>query len=275
MAVILDPITGITFNDLTIQSSAAPPVVRQTVLSGPVDTNGLAAFGGSTGSATVTATATLKASAASGGDLNYTGSIVNPSWTGLSTNGTMYVYLDITVGGVVTAVSTALQPIYQWGGTPSIVNGQHTFNIQEMKMYTGNGTTAPQVFRVFVGEVTVAGGVVSAITWYALMARSARYFASPVASTNYYITHNIGVQPAFINVRAGFIEAAGGNYWESPPNGYTSGADSAVAWGGLAVAYSSRNSTFVQTATSMAVYGPVPLTFANCSFLVVRHQRAW
>ena len=178
------------------QTSSSPPV-RQTVLSGPVDSSGFAAFGGSTGSTTVTASGTLKATAAAGGDENYTGSIVNPSWTGLSTNGTMYLYLDITSGGVVTTGSTTLAPTYQWGGTYSTTNLQNTFNIQEMTMKVGNGSTAAQVYRVFVGEVTVAGGVVTVITWYALMGRylSAWTATLPANNTTTSANHNLGVIP--------------------------------------------------------------------------------
>ena len=162
--ILLNPLPA------AVTSNSSVPV-RQTVLSGPVDSSGFSAFGGSTGSTTVTASGTLKATAAAGGDANYTGSIVNPSWTGLSTNGTMFLYLDITSGGVVTTGSTTLEPTYQWGGTYSTTNLQNTFNIQEMTMKAGNGSTASQVYRVFVGEVTVAGGVTTAITWYALMGR--------------------------------------------------------------------------------------------------------
>ena len=177
----------------------APPV-RQTVLSGPVDSSGLPNFGGATGSTTVTATGTLKATAAAGGDANYTGSIVDPSWTGLSTNGTMYLYLDITSAGVVTTGSTALAPNYQWGGAYSTTNGQHTFNIQEMTMKAGNGSAASQVTRVFVGEVTVSGGVVTAITWYALMGRYAGTSSSVPSNAVVSKTHNLGVVPQKFNI---------------------------------------------------------------------------
>lgn len=180
---------------VVVATQQPSPPVRQTVLSGPVDSNGLPNFGGSTGSTAVTASGTLKATAAAGGDTNYTGSITNPSWTGLSTNGTMYLYLDITSAGVVTTGSTTLAPNYQWGGTYSTTNNQNTFNIQEMTMKAGNGSTASQVYRVFVGEVTVSGGVVTAITWYAIMGRyhSGRFSVS--SSTTYSKAHNLGVQP--------------------------------------------------------------------------------
>lgn len=147
-----------------------PPPVRQTVLSGPVDTNGQSAFGGSTGSTTVTATGTLVMTAANG-NTNRTGTKVNPSWTGLSTNGTMYMYVNVNADGTLTEGVGTQAPIYQWGGTPATTSGLFTFNIQQMTGYIGNGSTAPAGYRVYVGEVTVAGAVVTAIVWYALMGR--------------------------------------------------------------------------------------------------------
>lgn len=174
--------------------------VRQTVLSGPVDSDGLPAFGGSTGSTTVTASGTLIVTAANGwnasGALDRVGSITNPSWTGLSINGAMYLYLDIAANGACTPGSTTLAPIYQWGGVYSTTSGQNTYNIQEAVMQVGNGSTASQVYRVFVGEVTVSGGVVTAITWYALMGRYVSPDTSvPAANTPVNFSHNIGVTP--------------------------------------------------------------------------------
>lgn len=181
------------YADAAVAGVMLNPTVPQTVLSGPVDSSGYSAFGGSTGSTTVTASGTLKATAAAGSGVNYTGSITNPSWTGLSTNGTMYLYLSITSAGVVTTGSTALKPAYQWGGTYSTTNNQHTFNIQEMTMKVGDGAAANQVYRVFVGQVTVAGGVTTAITWYALMGqyKSADVACTATATTTTF-THNVG-----------------------------------------------------------------------------------
>ncbi len=186
--ILLNPASGVT----EPVASTSPPV-RQTVLSGPVDSSGYAAFGGSTGSTTVTASGTLKSTCFAGGDANRTGSIVNPSWTGLSTNGTMYLHHEIAADGSITNGASTLPWIYQWGGTPSTVNGQHTVNIQEGKVYFGNGSTATQVYRVCVGEVTVVGGVVTAITWYALMGRYDSGYFSVSAATAYSKNHNIGV----------------------------------------------------------------------------------
>ena len=175
---------------------------RQTVLSGPVDSSGLPAFGGSTGSTTVTASGTLVATAANGygatGSADRVGVISNPSWTGLSTNGTMYLYLDIAANGTCTPGSTTLAPVYQDGGTYSTTNGQFTFNISEMTGKVGDGSAANQTYRVFAGEVTVAGGVVTAITWYALRGQYQSGLQTVTALTLVSVNHNIGVTPRYV-----------------------------------------------------------------------------
>lgn len=226
--------SGLSMAGGTLNASGGSSV-RQTVLSGPVDSAGLAAFGGSTGSTTVTASGTLSISAASGAT-DLTGSITNPSWTGLSTNGTMYLYLDIT-GGSVTTGSTTLAPVYQWGGTSSVTNNQHTFNIQEMTMRVGNGSVANATTRVFVGQVTVASGAVAAIVWYALMGRYVSAESSlPAVGSSLTLAHNIGAGlERFLMGRCLLVcTTADGNYsvgdvvtqyTETPSAGNFAGAD--------------------------------------------------
>jgi len=271
--ILLNPLPA------AVVSNTSVPV-RQTVLSGPVDSNGFAAFGGSTGSTTVTASGTLKATAAAGGDANYTGSIVNPSWTGLSTNGTMYLYLDITSGGVVTTGSTTLAPVYQWGGTYSTTNLQNTFNIQEMTMKVGNGSTASQVYRVFVGEVTVAGGVVTAITWYALMGRykSADVACTATASTTTF-SHKLGTPDADMTLflRCGTAQA-NINVGDVVKN---IGIQSGSAYIAMQARQTDRKTAKVTTGSSAAYVvvdgstgGGTSITIANFTqFLVV--NRGW
>lgn len=182
-------------------SSSVAAAVRQTVLNGTVDSSGLPNFGGSTGSTTVTQANTLTVAAANGfnisGAVDRIGQKTNPSWTGLSTNGTMYLGVTVNSDGTLTEFSTTLAPVYQWGGTFSVTNNQRTFNIQQMQMQVGNGSTASQSYDVFVGEVTVAGGVVTAITWYALMARYDTGYSGniPAASTRTSYNHNLGIVP--------------------------------------------------------------------------------
>jgi hypothetical protein len=173
--------------------------VRQTVLNGPVDTSGLPSFGGATGTTTVTASGTLTVTAANGfdnlGAVNRIGQITNPAWTGLSTNGTMYLFLDIAADGTCTTGSGTLAPNYRWGGADVTTANQFTFNIQEMTGKVGNGATAAQTYRVYVGQVTVAGGVTTAIVWYALMGRYAGQWTATLPTTTTTVTanHNIGI----------------------------------------------------------------------------------
>lgn len=174
--------------------------VRQTVLSGPVDSAGLPNFGGATGASSVTMSGTLVATSANGfsvgGGVDTIGTGTNLSWSSLTSNGTMYLYATIS-GGVLTAASTTIAPVYQWGGTPSVTNNTLTFSIQAMTGYLGNGSTAPQTNWVAIGEVLVAANVVSTITWYSLMGRYYSAFTStlPSASTLVTFNHNLGVYP--------------------------------------------------------------------------------
>jgi len=203
---------------LTSTSVSTSPPVRQTCELGPVDTSGFAAFGGSTGSTTVTASGTLKVTAANGIS-DYRGSITNPSWTSLSTNGTMYLYLDIAADGTCTTGSTTLAPTYRWGGADVVTSGQFTFNIQEMVGKVGNGATAAQTYRVFVGEVTVSGNVVTAIIWYALMDRYTIDNTSITTATSYTYSHNIGKD--LLNIRLLLANASYG--WTEPRHIYLAG----------------------------------------------------
>ena len=175
--------------------AALSPNSRQTILSGPVDTNGYSSFGLATGGTSVTAVGTLKATCYAGGDANYTGTIANPSWTGLNGNTiTYYRYLEITNAGVVTTGISTLAWAIQWGGTPSVTNGQHTVNVQEGKVYCGNGSTAPQVYRVLAGEsVTNGSSVVATNIDYALIGQYiSAWTAFPANNTNTNFNHNLG-----------------------------------------------------------------------------------
>lgn len=178
--------------------------VRQTVLSGPVDANGAANFGGSTGATTITMNGNLVVTAANGfnstGASDYVGTVTNASWTGLSSNGNYYLYLQVASNGNVTTGNTTVAPVYQFGGNYSTTNNAHTFNIQEMVMKAGNGSAASAVTRVFAGEATVAANVVSAITWYALMGRYDGGYTQnlPAAGTAVTRAHNLGLMVGVI-----------------------------------------------------------------------------
>lgn len=247
---------------------------RQTVLSGPVDTNGYSAFGGSTGSTTVTATGTIIPTAANGfnsaGAVNRIGSITSPSWTTLSTNGTMYLYMDIAANGSCTTGSTTLEPKYRWGGADVTTSGQFTFNIQEMVGKVGNGTVAVQTYRTFVGEVTVAGGVVTAIKWYALQGRYDSGFFSIAASTTYAKDHLIGCVPMTANCY-GAMDANGLNMGSAV---YFSGED-AASTGGFWVGNLTRLSSAARTDTPPRIKNVTGVGVLTATHLKMSFLRGW
>jgi hypothetical protein len=187
--------------------------VRQTVAAGPVTTAGLPNFLPSTNAAlsitsqNVSGTAPLVATAANGWSAT-TGlpidaigyAIANLTWSGLTASrvaATPNVLYGTIANGIITPASTILAPIYQWGGTPSTVNGQITFNISEMKAYLGNGTTAPQTNLVVFGEAATDATTVTATVAYAYNGRyESGYTATlPAAGVRTSANHNIGVTP--------------------------------------------------------------------------------
>jgi uncharacterized cupin superfamily protein len=175
--------------------------VRQTLSSfsamtsaGLPDTSGV-----STGGTTITLTGiTINVTAANGfdsnGQVDRIGQATAPAWTGLSTNGTMYLGVTVNSDGTLTTFSTTLAPTYQWGGTYSTTSNQRTYNIQEAVMKSGNGSSAVQAYDVFIGQVTVSGGVVTALTIYAPNRRYIGGYTATLPGANTLVTanHNLG-----------------------------------------------------------------------------------
>jgi len=187
--------------------------MRQTVLCGPVDgTTGLANFLPATSVSLNLTTTGISASVpfvvtsanacdSSGAIDRVGGAVANLTWTGLTALSTCFLYVDIAADGTLTTGHTTLAPTYQQGGTRSTVNGQFTFNIGEMYATVGNGTTAVQAFRVFVGEATTNAGTVTATVAYAYMGRTILTSAAALAlSTTYSLSHNLGVVPRDIHM---------------------------------------------------------------------------
>lgn len=265
--------------EIFVDIDAAPTIsqtisaMRQTVLSGPVDANGYPAFGGATGGTTVTVAGTLIPSAANGfsanGQVDQAGSILNPSWTGLNTNGTMFLYLDIAANGTCTTGSTTLEPVYQFGGAYSTTNNQHTFNTQEMKMKVGNGAAATQVNRVFCGEVTVAGGVVSAITWYGLMGRYDSGLFSATTNTTYSKSHNLGMRQFCLEVT--IADDANGTNERPATSLYNT---TLTAARGIFAGASSRNAAAIVTSTG-SVGANTSGTDVSTAYFRIRARRAF
>ncbi|MCX7364197.1 MAG: hypothetical protein NTV97_20485 [Alphaproteobacteria bacterium] len=203
---------------------AAPPTgpafagVRQTVAAGPVDTGGLPTFlpatdgnlnldaQNITSNAPFVAAAANGWSAGSGLPMDRVGvSTANLVWNSLTASRAAatpnFLYVTINANGTLTPGATLLAPIYQWGGTPGITNGQFTFNIVEMKGYMGNGSTAPQSYIVFAGEAaTDATGVISTVA-YAYNGQYDSGYTATLPGTAVTVTksHNIGIKPFVAN----------------------------------------------------------------------------
>lgn len=188
---------------------------RQSILSAPIDTDGMTALGGSVGAMTTvvttaigstpssgaayTTTQPLIVSAAKGYGADVTGtSTSNLTWTSINTAGTYYLYVDVDEStGALTTGSTKLQPIYQPGGTPSVTSTQDTFNIEQMVMWCGNGASAVQKYRVYVGQVDTTGATTSNLIWYTVGGSyDSGYTATfPAVGTNIEKSHNLGLVP--------------------------------------------------------------------------------
>jgi hypothetical protein len=275
-------------SDVSSEAVKAFIPVRQTVLSGPVDNNGASSFGGAGGSTTVTATGTLILTAANGfstvSPQDRIGSITNPSWTGLNVNGDMFLYLDINADGTCTPGVGTLPPIYRRGGADVITNGQFVFNIQQMIGKVGNGTVANQTYRVYIGEVTVAAGVVSSIRWYALMGRyESAQFPMTAAGVTSTLAHNLGLSSG-IEVDCFAVNTI-------TQNGYTVGSTvkplayyitNTANVGGEPVSNTTRNTMTIQSGANgtgwiqinIGVGGGVSMTNANWN-LVGTARRTW
>jgi len=203
--VVIDPLPP------AIPSTFVVPK-RQTVLSGPIDSSGFPSFLPATSVNLNLTTQNVSGSAAltltSSNGFSTTGAVdsigvstANLTWTGLTANTTNYLYFDIS-GGLLTPGSTTLAPVYQFGGTYSVTNLQNTFNVQDMKMQVGNGATASQVNRVFVGEAVTNGTTVTSTVAYAYQGRyDSGYTATlPGASVQVTRQHNLGVS-LLVNAR--------------------------------------------------------------------------
>lgn len=176
--------------------------IRQTVQSASVDSSGYANFIsiGTGLSVNIAATATPIVIHASGGaiSLDRKGTIsADTAISGLTASATNYLYANIDISGNVTLVANTVSHIEQFGGAPAVTNNLLTFNIGEMKAYLGNGSTAPQVWRVPIGEAVTSGVAVTSVINYALNGLYDSGFTSTLPSTSTLISKNsnIGTYP--------------------------------------------------------------------------------
>lgn len=175
--------------------------VRQTVLSSSVDSNGLPNFitAGSGLAVNIAATTTpiiiaFAAGFGANGSTDYVGQITaDTSITGLTASTTNYLYADRnTSTGAITLGATTTAPTYGYSAA-STTNGQHSYRIPDGKMYLGNGSTAPAVQRVFLGEAVTSSSAVTSVVNYALQGRYMSTETAVTGNNTYTFSHNIGV----------------------------------------------------------------------------------
>lgn len=274
---------------------AIRPAVRQTVLSGPVGTGG-----GSAGfpnlfpatavslavtSQNVTSTTPLIVTAANGYDRNgavdRTGiSAANLTWSTLTPSATCYLYIDIGADGVLTTGHTTLQPDYQWGGAYSTTNGQFTYNIQEAIGKVGNGASAVQTYRVYVGEAVTTGSAVGSCVAYSYAGRYLQTFALQAPGTRNSFNHYMGVNPSVppesefwlkcVNASAGYSTNQYAKLQGQGNAGYISGTPLSIE---------DRNTGSFDVSTAYAVFhrttGVITVVAAADWSAVVKISRGW
>lgn len=172
--------------------------VRQTVQTSSVDANGFPNYitigtGLAVDIAATTIPVTIHSANGAVGNDRIGTILADTSVSGLTDATTNYLYADVASDGAVTLGATTLAPVYQFGGTYSVTSGQATFNISEMTMKVGDGATANQTYRVFIGEAVTSGGVVTSVVNYALNGLYiSDVFSCPAINTTTNKNHNIG-----------------------------------------------------------------------------------
>lgn len=175
--------------------------VRQTVQNASVSSTGYANYItiGTGLSVNIAATTIPVKIHSAGGDisLDRLGTIsANTTIPGLTASAINYLIATVATDGTIALGKTVLEPIYQFAGTPSVVLDQYTFNIAEMKMYVGNGTTASQVWAVCIGRAITDATTVTNLVNFSLNGRfitpaSALLVGATSTGVNHWIGHNL------------------------------------------------------------------------------------
>jgi len=266
-------------------ATGTPSGVRQTVQSASVDTSGFANYISiGTGLAVnIAATTTPIVINAAGGKVSNDrlGTIsADTSIPGLTANATNRLYADIAANGTVTLSANVVDHIEQFGGTPAVTNNLLTFNIGEMKGYTGNGATAPQTWRVPIGEAVTNATNVTSVVNYALNGMYDSGYTATLPSTALLTSKNsnIGTEANIVfliieNTTSELGYSVGDRVYFATGGG-VAGTSNAPAIG------SSNKTVFVTTLGAIAVANkttgavPSPTTAANWKYKLVA-KRGW
>jgi hypothetical protein len=191
--------------------------IRQSLISGPMTAAGLGNFlpatSGGLSVQTQNLTLTpLVVTAAQGfndsGAKDYLRKFsTDQTWGGLTANSTCYLYINANTGSLGF---TTREPIYQFAGTPSNINGQFTFNIGQMTGYMGNGSAAPATPLIFIGEAVTNATAVTSTTAYSYGNYYDTGWTNTLPSTITDKTHNLGGEPQYAKMILECITPEGG-----------------------------------------------------------------
>lgn len=188
-----------------------PVQVRQTVLSGAVDTTGqanqLQIGTGLTVNELATSVPTVTTWANgfdTSGAIDYVQMLTTTAtsaWSNLTTNSTLFLYKERNATtGAVTYGFTTLQPIYQIFVPSAPTTNQYWFDPSAMLGCYYNGSEWIAVQRVFVGECVTGASAVTSVTSYALSGRYNRIVSVPNLNTLTIYNHNIGIDKVSLSM---------------------------------------------------------------------------
>ena len=270
-------------------TTSSPSPVRQTALSGPQASGSPTFLPATSVSLTLTSQniavgAPLIISAANGfgtsGNVDVIGqSTANLTWTAVTA---VINYHGVTIAaGALTAFTTTLIPIEQFGGTIAVTSGQYTFDKALMKMFLGNGTTAPQVNAVFVGESVAAATTITSTTAYQYLGYYDSGFIATLPGLGTFTSKNsnLGHTDQIVRVQVKNLTAEGG-FAVGDVNENFGTASSNPSYTPMPVT-STRNTSGFVTGNATAFSGTSKIngayfimTAANWAYRVIA-RRAW
>jgi len=193
--------------------------VRNTVITGPVDSTGLPAnLSAVSSSLAISELSGSMTTWANGfdehGQVDYIQlltSDVTSAWSSLTASSTLYLYK--THGSTTNTITygfTTIKPIYQDYAPSSPSNGQWYFNTKTMigYLYSSSSSSWTVTPRVYVGECVTGSSSVTSVTCYAYQGKyKSPSYTTPVAATAVSESHNLGVMPRFAQARLQCITA--------------------------------------------------------------------
>ena len=182
--------------------------VRQTVLTGSVDSSGLpnalSIGSGLAVSLSAASTAMLLSFAAGfdgNGQIDYAGQFTsNQTFSSLTASTTCFLYVDRnTSTGALTLGFSTLTPIYSRSTPSSPSTDQHWFSPATYVMQRWNGSAWAAVQRVFVGEAVTGASTVTSVDTYAYSGLFVTGWFAVTTGTNYSKKHYLGMSIADAN----------------------------------------------------------------------------